>query len=225
MIYHAYSAYNPLDTETKRRVVFARSTWACQPWIECPLPDSLSRKCDDCLSGVPFIKDIVDNADRAKNDEDIIVLTNSDISCSVECCYKIVASLMFSDAVAAKRRDFPKLDVALTQSEIRRGDVYKGLDLFAFRSGWWRKHRQELPDVVIGREKWDYVFFVLIEITNPGNGLVLDDVIYHESHQSPWSNPSLYNKLDSQLNNRNVCDPWLRSKNVDLSRFCQDGWT
>lgn len=224
MIYHAYSAYIHSSPDVKRRLDFAKSTWSLQPWVDLPLPDSIGRRVEDELSGVPCVKEIVDFAANDKQSSDIVVLTNTDICCSSDCCVKIVCGLMFSDAVCCKRRNFPKLTRHLASSEISSGVLCNGLDLFAFRVGWWRSNRDEFPDMVIGRENWDFVLYVLIEITNPKRDIVLPDLIYHEAHVSDWIKPDNINRLSSQLYNRELGEPWMERRGVNPSRFHSADW-
>jgi hypothetical protein len=224
MIYHVYSAYSPTNPDTRRRMDLAEQTWEIQGWKEIPVPDSLVRRFVDDKSRVPYIRDIINFGCDGKESTDIVVLTNSDICCVPECRIEIVAGLMFSDAVCASRRDFGKLTSPLSKSQASTGIHYPGIDLFAFRVGWWMKNGSDYPDLLLGREIWDLVMFCLMERTNPNSQIRISDLIYHENHYQFWSDPKHKYKLKSQLHNISLGRGWLDSRGISMGRFSHQYW-
>lgn len=201
MMYHAYSAYQPKDPETRRRMDLAASTWREQPWTEIPIGDHAVRCLRDEKGKMPFVSDILNLACKDKKNEDIIVFTNSDICVSRDCSYKIAMALTSIDAAYCFRRDFGRLSKPVPDSQIHKGYLYCGSDLYAFRVGWWRKFGREFPDMLLGREGWDAVLRILIELSHPDQNPTLYDLIYHEKHGSVWENPHNRRTIQGQLHN------------------------
>ena len=187
----------------------AKRTWARQPWTEIPISDHQVRCYQDPKGKVPDIKSIIGLAVTDKKDEDIIILTNSDICVSSDCSIKIAVAMQSISAAYCFRRDFRRLPDILPDAAIQRGHQYCGSDLYAFRVGWWRKYENEFPDMLLGREAWDAVLRVLIEQTHPKQNPTVYNLIYHENHASVWENPINRRSIPSQL------------YNIDLARsFC-----
>jgi len=209
------------DRESERRQLFAASRWhelMGDPIISVEIPDDTLR-----LSSImgderpsPFARDIINCGMRfaVNPDQDIICFTNSDISPSADLYKRLTARIKLTGGCAySYRRDFySKLDEPKTASEIAGAKHYMGTDLFAMTPAWWAKHGGCLPDFILGREAWDWVFRTIMD-TASGSKAGFDDLIYHEKHPSFWENPS----------NRgvNVGNKWNRSlaKNFFESRL------
>jgi hypothetical protein len=220
MIFHAYSEYTPKNPDTVRRMALAKRTWDIQPWNDLPIPEKEGRLFHDKSGQVPYIKDIFSFATQLKADEDIIVFTNSDICVSGNCCVTIVPALQSLDAIYCFRRDFGRMENPLSIPRIRSGTHYVGSDLYAFRVGWWREYRGEFPDMLLGRECWDAVMRLLIDMTHTGRNPTLYDLIYHERHSSVWENPSNKRSLPSQLHNIDLARKWLLSYGFNPKIIC-----
>jgi hypothetical protein len=106
------------------------------------------------------------------------------------------------DVCYAFRRDFPRLDKPLPDSEIRQGSLYSGTDLFAFRVSWWHKNRDSVPDMLIGTEYWDWVMRMVIDRSEPDKSVSFIDLIYHERHGTYWEHPDNRGTCSSQMHNR-----------------------
>lgn len=193
----------------------ASRTWQTQPWIEIPILEDAGRVYQDHGGRVPYIKDLLNAATRAKEKDDIIVFTNADICVASNCSFVIVAALQSVNAVYCFRRDFHRLDTPLPDPIIRSGAHYVGSDLYAFRVSWWKRWRDTFPDMLLGREAWDAVLRILIDQTHPGLNCTVYDLIYHERHGSTWENPANRRSLPSQLHNVRLARTWLISCGVD----------
>lgn len=215
MIYHVHSDYTPQNPETIRRMRLARQTWSMQPWVDLPISEKSGRLFRDRAGAVPYIKDILNAAASGKQNQDIIVFTNSDICVSPDCCFKIAAAFQSINAGYCFRRDFGRLDAPLPATAIKKGCHYVGSDLYAFRAGWWRRYGPEFPDMLLGRECWDAVLRLLIDDTHPKQNPTLCDLIYHEKHASTWEKPNNKRILASQLHNVNLARQWMLASGLN----------
>jgi len=211
MIFHVHSQYTPTKPDTIRRMELARRTWDAQPWRDLRVKEQGGRLFRDRGGSVPYIKDILHLATMLRADEDVIVFTNADICVASNCCLAIVGALQSIDAAYCFRRDFLRLEVPLPLRIIKMGTHYVGSDLYAFRVGWWRKYRNNFPDMLLGRECWDAVLRLLIDKTHPGENTTLHDLIYHEKHASTWENPANKRTLPSQMHNVSLARSWMLS--------------
>lgn len=198
-LYHVFTAYTPRDPDTVRRNALAQSTWPRQRWRECPVRDEdLPRAWREEGRALPYIRDVFDLAADGKSDCDILVHTNADIHVRSDCSVRIVFALQEADACYCFRRDFPRLNFVLPDEKFVTGEAYAGHDLTAFRVGWWRRHREEMPDMILGLEAWDPCIRVLIDKTNQGANVLLRDLIAHERHASFWEAPANRYRLRGQ---------------------------
>lgn len=211
MIYHVYSHYRPKDQNTRRRINLAKATWKAQTWEEIPVGDHDVRCYKDHMGVVPFVKDIVNFAAKEKDPSDILVLTNADICVASNCCFKIVGALQSIQAAYCFRRDFGRLTGPLPDESIHKGNHYCGSDLYAFRVGWWNRHKADFPELLMGREAWDAILRILIEMTHPNQNPTLYDLIYHERHASVWENPRNRRTIPSQMHNVRIARDWMLS--------------
>jgi hypothetical protein len=211
MIYHVYSTYKPKDPNTARRMRLAQITWSKQPWEEIPITDDEVRCYRDHMGQVPYVRDLIAKGVAGKKPEDIIVFTNSDICVAEACSFKVVMAFQSIDAAYCFRRDFHKFTEPIPDDQIKRGYPYCGSDFYAFRVGWWLENGPDFPDMLLGREAWDSVLRILIEMTHPKQNVTLHNLIYHERHASVWENPQNRRRIPSQLLNISVARDWMLS--------------
>jgi hypothetical protein len=202
---HIYFDFACADADTKRRNDFARSTrpeWSHQsiPVTEADLP----RKFDDGDRWLCYLKDVVDIG-LQNNPCDLEVLTNADV-CFAPCLDDqldtgwAVGERLFH----AHRREYPRIDKPLTDDEVCRGELYPGVDLFAFTPDWWKENRDQMPDMVLGGEAWDLVLRELQRRTSTKPGHFVrhfTGIIYHERHSSIWCRPEHIKTLPCQHHN------------------------
>lgn len=202
---HIYFDFACADPDTKRRNDFARSTrpqWSLdsKPVTEEELP----RKFDDGSRWLCHLKDVV-NIGLEKNPCDLAVMTNADV-CFAPCFddqldtgWRIGERLFH-----AHRREFPRIDSPLTDWEICKGELYPGVDMFAFTPEWWQEHGDKMPDMVLGGEAWDLCLRELQYRTSTRperfvRGFI--GAIYHERHSSFWCRPEHIKTLPCQHHN------------------------
>lgn len=128
---------------------------------------------------VPFVRDLILHGIRYSEPEDIVILCNSDIEITMEAWEQIKAPFKSGvSAIAAMRKTY--------QQSHEDGKPDGGFDLFAFRPAWWHEQGSRFPDMLLGREAWDWVFRTLIEETCGPNSYISPD-IYHKAHEPRWS--------------------------------------
>lgn len=219
-LFHVFTAYSPKDPDTVRRNTLAQSTWAQQTWRECPVQDeALPRMWREEGRAFPYIRDVFDLGCEGKMDSDILIHTNADIHVRSDCCTQIVFALQGTDAAYCFRRDFPRLNAALHDEQFSTGHGYAGHDLTAFRIGWWRAYRLQMPDMILGLEAWDPCIRVLIDRTNPDSDVLLHNLIAHERHGSFWENKSNRYRLRGQKLCLELAKAFLRAQGINPRKY------
>ena len=186
-----YDDVEPLDSDEDRRFNYAMSTWRFHfnhgDMLEFPTSvGQWSRSSADMGDPrpAPFFKDIINYGMSYARDEDIVVYCNRDIFLTSHAPERIIAGVKQNGMAVAWRRNFKP----------KEGRIYKhvtnakkdgGVDLLAFTPKWWKTYSAEIPDMLIGRECYDWVIRRMAEELH-GNSVYVDDVIGHEFHDSFW---------------------------------------
>lgn len=198
--------------DANRRNDFAASTWrpeyASGLWISRSFGDGNMQRSsgDDPINDerpIPFMHDVINHAFQPGwQPDDVIAWTNAD-SCFVPGITGLILDAVHRYGAAYTHRwDFHrKLDVALpNESAIRRGEWYPGTDACFFTMEWWMRHKDEYPDMLVGREQNDEVLRQLIKARG---GVEIPAAIYHEKHPSFWEHHGRrMNGLGNQWNQR-----------------------
>jgi len=210
MIYHIHTARVAADPDTSLRMIFAQQTWIRQPWIDFPISDdSLPRLWIEGDRVFPYLRDLFDAAVRKCREADVILYTNADILVRSDCCARVERTLLRSDACYCFRRDFHhRIDCTLADIDYAKGLFYPGADLFAFRPIWWSRHRQSMPDMLVGNEAYDLVLRTLIDETNLGRQTRIDDLIAY------WEDPMHRYSLRSQLHNLQLASSFFFQRGI-----------
>lgn len=216
-IRHVWTHFVPggeRDQDTRRRIAFARSTWALEKmtgvWVDLPFEEQHSKRSSAELGDerpVPYLKDVIDHAAANAPGTDAIAFTNADV-CFVPGLTGWILDRMAREGCAfTHRRDFRKLGRTLvSEAEARRGSWYAGSDAFFFTVGWWKKHRDEFPDMLIGREQADEVLRQLVKRHGGGE---IRDAIYHEKHPSYWERDGVLQNNRGNQHNRRLARRWF----------------
>jgi GTP:adenosylcobinamide-phosphate guanylyltransferase len=226
-ILHITSTYKTENSETLRRVNFARTTWQKLYENKKIIPAVVHTNPKDEL---PKIKDFFEFGYKlCDKDDDIILYTNSDICITDDAYEKIIESCKKWQCTFSFRKDFfHELNFEPEKKEIEEA-LYSGgiptphgADLFAVTKKWWRKNKHLIPDgQVIARPTWDWIFRIAMEysITEDKNvikkvfheqgGLCeTPNISYHERHDSYWEKSE--NLLDEDsLNNVKIAFKWM----------------
>jgi glycosyltransferase involved in cell wall biosynthesis len=191
-IFHVFTDYRAKESASKRRQDFARATW--QPMffygnvVALPVPDGMFRTSKDTIGDdrpLPYLRDMLDYAASFALPEDVVMLTNDDTCFVPGADDKILAEFAAgANSAYAWRRNF-LTPLRHQLKDIRTGIEDGGVDLIAFRTDIWLRHREMFPDFILGCEAWDYVYRLLIPELNGGRP-GLHNLIYHEFHDPVW---------------------------------------
>jgi len=219
VLVHVYNEYDR-EGESSRRHKFARASWEREyefgNWKPYPVHEGQLERNSGELDDrrIPFLKDLIDFTVRHKHlkADAIVVFTNDDTCFTPGLTQMILREVGMKGAAFAKRRDFKqRLSRLLDAHEIRKAYFYTGQDLFAFTVEWWKQHKDEMPDMLIAFEAWDWILRELILLHGGGE---LFDAIYHEYHPAYWQEHRL--ELKGNIYNRNLARKWLTEHKLPL---------
>lgn len=228
-IIHVVNIFEPNVPNDKRRHVLAMKTWdevymrnSMSPhFIYDDEFDRNSSHVGDSKK-IPFVKDIIESAARHLTDIDLVCFTNSDICISELCEGKIRNVVNKYGCGFSFRRDYDgKLMKKVNDSDIKKLRWYVGSDLFVFTVKWWKAHRDKFPDFILGKPCWDWVLRCLMGYTvlgtnvfnstlqEHGNVCEIQNIIYHEKHESYAEKPNIYKKDLANLWNWKMAKCWF----------------
>lgn len=215
--WHVYCTYPGANEETKQRNAFALGQWGRQYlegyWIPCPVTDEqLPRLFDDAGRKLPYVKDILNEAVRQAQAEDVVVYCNTDNAPSPTLTYQITQALAEGHpCMYSYRRDVDQF-APLTDEQIKQGQVYAGADLFIMRVDWWRRVERHFPDFVLGGEGWDWCMRLFID---EAGGAKFKYLIYHKKHTPRWrATPELRETLPCQVWDRRLSSEFLHERGL-----------
>lgn len=220
---HIWSEY-PATGDDAKRYAFTRKTWEAEwklsNWRPTPLTDDMfSRSSRTELKDVrrlPFIKDMIALGVNDAEEEDIIVLTNND-TCFMKGIGKaILRDVRKSGCLWAHRWDFNDLQVEPKPHQLFDGQLYVGVDLFAFTVAWWKQHGQEYPDMLLGSEAWDWMMRELMKLNR---GVEWNTGIFHQRHDPFWGHPRNKNSNPAQLHNKRLAREFLTKHKLPQDGF------
>jgi len=216
-IVHVYQKMPWANQYEKKRNEIAEKTWKTIGCVDLGLDDNcFVRTSAEVIPSetrkIPMIKDMIRLACVGRDDESVILLTNTDTCVASNLIQRLEGTL----PAYSYRRDFKRIDEPMHHDEISSGSKYAGCDFFAFRVGWWRRNHHLFPDMVLGRHSWDRIMRELFKIAN---GREIEDVIYHEWHPSGWENPVALNTDPCNLRNARLAREWLTERNIPLEEL------
>lgn len=220
-IIHVHSDHADAKGDTRRRNQLAEVTWkTIYPhghWTNCPVADSiLDRFFNDGNRKLPYVRDVIDFGLPADTrPDDLILFTNADTCISAAMDYLIRTDKV--EMAHFHRRDFNAPVVfPLIHSQIPAGSFYSGTDAFLFPFRWWNQNRLSFPDMVISGEAWDAV---LREMMIKSGARRVQDFLYHERHESLWSQRHYRYSNSMNLYNLKLAKEKLRSMGIDYRPF------
>lgn len=192
--------YPPNDPEEHRRMERAKDSWDRQKvldghWGTWQHQRTRSSKDFKDSRDLPFLKDMLD---QAANRGDIAVLTNSD-------------TIVHPDAGEVIRERCNPCCYSARSDITRSGDVigtYKGVDLIAVQSWWWKQNRNKYPDLLLGCEGWDAIIWMWFDEVN-SKARIEPPIISHEIHASFWNQPENHIDNIGQRYNRALTTLWM----------------
>jgi len=182
-IRHVVNMYEPFDLDAQGRIGQAKSTWReiskDNPYYEVSYVDG-----DTPKGQLPMVNHLLrDGLSLLKEDEEILLFTNSDI-CLTHDAPAVIRCYMESmqiDELYFHRVDVHRpLDANTLSASLSTGLPYVGADGFAFR-----RTSKALPDLLsldlmLAREGWDDYWKYVIKNVLPFN------ICWHIRHDSEW---------------------------------------
>ncbi len=215
-IFHVFSQFTG-DAETERRKDFARETWEEEyrhGWRDLPFDNPIRDSSDiGDTRPMPYIHDLIESVmHRNPRDSDVIAFTNADVCFTPGLTGWILDAVPRHGAAYTHRWDFARLTKPLAnEAQVKRGTWYPGSDAFFFTAAWWRAHRTEYPDMILGREQCDEV---LRQLVKRHAGVEIPCAIYHEKHESFWEQNG---KNEGNRHNRRLARKWMLARDYKPS--------
>lgn len=219
-ILHVYTHLERGASEdTNRRNAFAESTWAPEyavgRWVGLPFGETnLTRSSGDSPIDderpIPFMHDVINAALAVEHEDgDVIAWTNADSCFCPGLTGRILEMVERHGCAFTHRWDFHRrlAKPLVNESQIRRGEWYPGTDAVFFTVGWWKEHRDEYPDMLVGREQNDEV---LRQLVKRHGGHEIPAAIYHEKHPSFWEHHGRRMNGNGNLWNHRLAREWFR---------------
>ncbi len=143
-----------------------------------------------------------------RRDPNLLVLTNDDVLFAPGLTDSVEQNVPQAKCAWASRHEFVRLPQAPTCLEILCARKHCGADLFAMTPAWWRAHRRDYPDMLLGAPAWDMVMRRLMQLTG---GVELHAALAHEEHLSHW----LTHRNDpSATYNEALAAEWLAERDL-----------
>ncbi len=209
---HVWSQYGVSGRDLARHLI-ARQSWEREytsgGWkAVVVLERSLRRTARTALGDsrkLPFVRDLLDKATARALGKGLVVFSNNDVIFAVG----LTDTLRNVELCAfASRHEFVRLPQAPTCLEILCARKHCGADLFAMTPAWWRAHRRDYPDMLLGAPAWDMVMRRLMQLTG---GIELHAALAHEEHLSHW----LTHRSDpSATYNEALAAEWLAERDL-----------
>lgn len=202
-----YDDVEPRDEDERRRFANAMFSWKFHfgqgDVIEMPTHVRQWKRSSADMGdtrAVPYFRDLIDYGVAHAMPEDVVVYANRDAGLTTLAPEQIIHTVRQHGVAAAWRRSLtPKPGRLYKHVTNARKDG--GVDVVAVTPSWWVKNRDALPDVLIGKECFDWIFRVMAEEMH-GKGIYMDDVCWHEPHDSFWKTHRKTNP--GQIHNREL---------------------
>jgi|APTNR8051073442_1049403.scaffolds.fasta_scaffold00075_24 hypothetical protein len=200
-----------LSGDALRRHQTAARSWArAGAWETLPCaPARTARNIGD-RRDLPYMRDLIAHAiEASSSDEDIVVVSNSDVCVVPNMTTEIRKAIARYGAFFTHRWDFEgPVDHVVSPSS---GKWYPGSDLFGFTVHWWKAHGEAYPDLIAGAEFVDCVLRQLIK-KHCGNDAEIHAAVYHEKHVSVWVQDR---NSPSNLHNQKLAAAWFLTNGTD----------
>lgn len=166
---------------------------------------------------LPYIRDIIDFgcSDPGATENDIVVFSNSDVAVVPEMLMSLRQKMQSCECCYSRRIDVLNFDTRHTLQSLKGSKAHVGADLFAFSIGFWRKHRETLPDLYLGCEGWDFVARHWCQSHNPKAETEVA-LIYHQIHPSYWQKSEIIHDNPAQVHNRKACELWAKENGCEM---------
>jgi hypothetical protein len=193
-IVHVYSSFTPPRLGDRKRISDAQASWwraykTAGEWLQEPVFEADMKRNAKTVLGdkkpIPFLLDIIDmgieqaTQHNGITGNDRVFFCNSDVAVAED----IANDIMAHPVTYASRRDFMAVPRRCTRDAISKGSAHPGMDAFSFPVGMWPKIRQEMPDMLIGRSRWD---LVARDVLKRNGGVEIYNALGHVMHGQDW---------------------------------------
>ena len=218
-----YQEYTP-DADTRGRIEFARTSWDLAagsgvtvefvPFRVSDLPRNAGEVGDD--RQCPFVKDVFNYGLQGCDDDTVIAYVNADVALCQDWFETARPWIGQCGCWYSNRWDVSRFGRAVTPEWLARSPgaaATVGADLFTFTPEWWRNHRDQMPDMILGYEGWDFAFQLLMQASgfDPAKSRM---VIYHERHSSFWSRSVNLSRHPAQVYCRKAGLDWATQRGL-----------
>ena len=174
---------------------------------------TLHIECTEKFTKVNYLIDVL----HKNSNEDVIVLINNDIIVSDELIKQLDGH---SETYIASRANIEPIESLSDDLKIVEYSVH-GFDLIAVNIDWWSRNRHKFPDMYIGRQYWDTVYFTILMMNSKCKVLnKLPPVIYHPKHETVSNVEDSFDEFNKNVANRcgDLKKWWSYVYNVLLKR-------
>lgn len=217
------------DNSLRRRKV-AQASWTTEAewagnWVIEEVLETNARRVFRPDGNLVFVKDLIDQAaEQCSNPTDIISLSNCDVGCVHGITGQVMDTVREFGSAFTHRYDWTGSDLAhpvLSEAKVAGLNWYPGSDWFFMSKAWWTKHRDEMPDMLVGREFWDAV---LRQLMKKYNTREITAAVWHEKHESMWDRPGLRQNLAGNRHNGELATAWFRANQSDANDPFRSTW-
>ncbi len=221
-IIHVYQEYESASPDARRRNAAASGSWQIlsdidRGWRRLPFrtrPETRTALEIDDLRDCPYIRDLVDFAASKTKPSDVICYTNTDIALIPDAGDIIREKMAGTPCCFSSRAEVGRIVQQESRETLRRFQTHPEVDLFAFTVEWWKAHRENFPDCVLGYEGWDWVLRWMMLREYPA-ARIDPPIVYHERHEELWKT-KFANEPGNRLN-RKLCRAWAKSHGCEAA--------
>lgn len=215
MIFHACELHAPHPRDEKR-IKAARASWGALyavGVVQCHVTHWTRSASAIGDRDLPYLKDVLNFGMTVAADDDVILLTNSDVHLDPALVPLLQFHVPVFDCCSAQRLDYADAHTA-------RGEKHIGRDLFAFTKRWLVEKWSEIPDFILGCSEWDLCLAGMIRLYH-GISLVkhpTSEVIHpaeipvgyvtHVKHNAEWMHPTYVDTAPAQVHNKRLFREW-----------------
>ncbi len=229
-----YSLIDNPTPEDQARFDLARRSWDFHfgqfTMIELPVRNDELRRTSATLGDprhAPYARDLFDLACAHAMPEDVVVYCNLDIGLTTLAPDRLLAGVSRGNGVTVcpRRRLDPK--AGRFYRSVLNCKLDGGFDIMAVTPAYWQIMREQMPDMLIGREAWDTVFRTIAETWADDrkdarvsvtaaewstSAAYTDDVCWHKKHDSWWDTHRTTNP--GQIHNRELARKFFTKQGI-----------
>jgi hypothetical protein len=230
MIHHVSTRGLAESEDTIRRRALAQRSWDREAewagnWSIHEITSQNAKRTFKADNDLVYVKDLIESAfERCSRPFDIISLSNCDVGCVHGITSQVLDTVRQFGCAYTHRFDWTgsHLDrLVASEAEVGGFNWYPGSDWFFMSHGWWLKHKDEMPDMLVGREFWDAV---LRQLMKKYGTREITTAVWHEKHDSMWDRPGLRQNLPGNRHNGELATAWFRANRSDANDPMRSTW-